>query len=307
MLQRTNSPQSRCADLARSYIELKTLKSSVREEAGAFDLPSILTGAVVVGVLTAGVLSSVFGIIPFAQDESVKQDLSAVRTAQGVARMQFGGYMDRPSLTSQGLLKSPASDLTVISTDASYWCANTTSETGKRFSASSDQEPREGDLCAGVHIPVTDPAPVVDPEDEDLGETWAIADDNLRMFIFTQVSNAQLGAGIDPIMSPDELRIEHARLITSLELGDLKISSLDGLQHADWLTYLNMNFTSVDDLTPLAGAENLQSLYMFAIPTIELSPLAGLSNLSFVQLDGTYIRNWEPVAHVETVEGRPLW
>lgn len=55
-----------------------------KSEAGAFDLPSILVGVVVVGILTAGVLASIFGVIPFAQDKGAQQDLGAVVTAQGV-------------------------------------------------------------------------------------------------------------------------------------------------------------------------------------------------------------------------------
>ncbi len=78
-------------------------KDTLRNEDGAFDLPSILTGVVAVGVLTAGVLGSIFGVIPFAQDNGAKQDLSAIKTAQGVAKTEGGNYLGLDSLNSSGL------------------------------------------------------------------------------------------------------------------------------------------------------------------------------------------------------------
>jgi type II secretory pathway pseudopilin PulG len=69
-----------------------------KNEAGAFDLPSILVGVVVVGVLTAGVLASIFGVIPFAQDKGAQQDLGAVVTAEGVFKAQTNGYADLAGL-----------------------------------------------------------------------------------------------------------------------------------------------------------------------------------------------------------------
>ena len=79
-------------------------RSALRSARGAFDLPSILVGVVVVGVLTAGVLASIFGVIPFAQDNGARQDLAAVRTAEGVALAKDGGFMTTDELYSAGYL-----------------------------------------------------------------------------------------------------------------------------------------------------------------------------------------------------------
>lgn len=80
------------------------LRSILRSAAGAFDLPSIITGVVVVGVLTAGVLATIFGIIPFAQENGAKQDLAAVRTAEGVALAKDGKFMTTDELYTAGYL-----------------------------------------------------------------------------------------------------------------------------------------------------------------------------------------------------------
>jgi hypothetical protein len=81
-----------------------TMKTALKGRAGAFDLPSIIVAVVVVGILTAGVLAAIFGIIPFAQDNGSKQDVAAVRTAEGVARTKDGKFMDTAGLTGAGYL-----------------------------------------------------------------------------------------------------------------------------------------------------------------------------------------------------------
>jgi alpha-tubulin suppressor-like RCC1 family protein/type II secretory pathway pseudopilin PulG len=77
-----------------------------RNEGGAFDLPSILVGVVVVGILTAGVLATIFGIIPFAQDNAARQDVAAMNTAQGVAKAKDGRFMTTDELVAAGYLSS---------------------------------------------------------------------------------------------------------------------------------------------------------------------------------------------------------
>jgi hypothetical protein len=81
-----------------------TMSSLLRQQRGAFDLPSIMTGVVVVGVLAAGVLATIFGIIPFAQDNGAKQDTAAIRTAEAVAMTKDGHYMDSAGLVAAGYL-----------------------------------------------------------------------------------------------------------------------------------------------------------------------------------------------------------
>jgi hypothetical protein len=83
-------------------------RTALRSERGAFDLPSIITGVVVVAILTAGVLAAIFGIIPFAQDNASKQDISAVRTAEAVAKTKDGRFMDTAGLTAAGYLPGNA-------------------------------------------------------------------------------------------------------------------------------------------------------------------------------------------------------
>ena len=113
-----------------------------KNEDGAFDLPSILVGVVVVGVLTAGVLASIFGVIPFAQDKGAQQDLSSVVTAEGVFKAQSNGYTNLAGLQAPGdaakgtagnLISANVKNLAVESSSVGSFTAATKSGSGKVF------------------------------------------------------------------------------------------------------------------------------------------------------------------------------
>lgn len=93
----------------------------LRSAAGAFDLPSILVGVVVVGVLSAGVLASIFSVIPFAQDGGARQDLAALTTAEGVAKARDARFAPFAGLTASGYLSSTPATL-AAGTDAAGSC-----------------------------------------------------------------------------------------------------------------------------------------------------------------------------------------
>lgn len=112
------------------------ISDAFRNEAGAFDLPSILVGVVVVGVLTAGVLASIFGVIPFAQDKGAVQDINAITTAQGVEKAQTGSYASAFNLTASQLL--PVLDSSKVdskTTSTGGWATAAKSGSGRIFLA----------------------------------------------------------------------------------------------------------------------------------------------------------------------------
>lgn len=115
-------------------------RKALRSSRGAFDLPSILVGVVVVGVLTAGVLASFFGVIPFAQDSGARQDLSAYRTAEGVAKAKDGRFLDSAALSVAGYAQKTPS--TAVGTDTAGTCyvGVARSGSGKMF-FSTDRTP----------------------------------------------------------------------------------------------------------------------------------------------------------------------
>ncbi|MET4144349.1 hypothetical protein, partial [Arthrobacter sp. UYCo732] len=138
--------------LTQAFSRIEASKSAAKvrvadafkNEAGAFDLPSILVGVVVVGVLTAGVLASIFGVIPFAQDKGAQQDLGAITTAQGVYKAQgtadiepgttFGA--DLTALKTENLVGQDVDNLYVAG-DSDSWAAITKSDSGQWFQVTS--------------------------------------------------------------------------------------------------------------------------------------------------------------------------
>lgn len=123
------------------------VSDAFKNEAGAFDLPSILVGVVVVGVLTAGVLASIFGVIPFAQDKGAEQNLGAVTTAQGVYKAQGSNdgtvqpgttfAADLGTIQAEKLVGADVKDVYVAG-DQDSWAALTKSQSGKWFQVTSE-------------------------------------------------------------------------------------------------------------------------------------------------------------------------
>ncbi|WP_043795115.1 hypothetical protein [Pseudarthrobacter chlorophenolicus] len=115
----------------------KLTADAFRNEHGAFDLPSILVGVVVVGILTAGVLATIFGVIPFAQDKGAEQDLDSVRTAQGVSKAKDGRFDTSTVLAGHRYLNMPENVGAVTDGPGSCYVAAARSGSGKTFIASS--------------------------------------------------------------------------------------------------------------------------------------------------------------------------
>lgn len=123
----------------KSALRLR-IRDAFKNEDGAFDLPSILVGVVVVGILTAGVLASIFGVIPFAQDKGAAQDLGAVVTAEGTYKamatpVAYGdlGQLQGATGESGALLGSGVKVGVVKSADSAHFTAAAKSGSGKVF------------------------------------------------------------------------------------------------------------------------------------------------------------------------------
>jgi hypothetical protein len=92
----------------------------LRSQAGAFDLNSVLIGAAVIAILVAGTLVTVFGIIPWSQDHSARQDLSSVKTAEGVAKVRLGSFKVKDELLTNQLMSD--ANTVAVGSDAQGTC-----------------------------------------------------------------------------------------------------------------------------------------------------------------------------------------
>lgn len=116
------------------------LSDAFKNEGGAFDLPSVIVGVVVVAILMVGVLASIFGVIPFAQDHGAKQDLGAITTAQGVYKAQItegGSYAtDLAAIKAKDLIGQDVNSIAVAGS-AGEWAATSKSGSGKFYVVTS--------------------------------------------------------------------------------------------------------------------------------------------------------------------------
>jgi len=104
---------------------------------GAVDLPSIIVGIIVVGVL-AGITSvTVLGIIPWAQDNSAKQALTSLSTAQNSYKQVYDIYGTQAQLVEKKLLAANDKTCSIVATNGLTYSSASKSTTGKMFASDS--------------------------------------------------------------------------------------------------------------------------------------------------------------------------
>lgn len=85
--------------------------------------------------------------------------------------------------------------------------------------------------------------------------------------------------------------------LTSLQLSNLGVQQLTGLQHASNLRRLFANNNNIVDLSPLKNLSALTDLQLRGNPLQDLTPLAGLS-LQTIDLAGTKVSDIEPLGRM---------
>lgn len=114
----------------------------LRSAAGAIDLASILTGAIVLGIISAIAMAGIFGVIPWAQNLTAQQDLSMVRAAQSAAKIKEGVFLNRQELLDSEYIAHAPTGVLDIDADATgdCWVASSTSGSGKTYYATSESK-----------------------------------------------------------------------------------------------------------------------------------------------------------------------
>lgn len=120
-------------------------------EHGAFDIASIIVGVVLLGILVGGIITTTQGLVPWAQDKSTKQDLSAIVTAEQVYKAastdQYGktsatfGTLTELKTAPASLLPSDvvASSAFALDADAGNYWAVKKGRSGKWFGVNEEE------------------------------------------------------------------------------------------------------------------------------------------------------------------------
>ena len=96
------------------------------------------------------------------------------------------------------------------------------------------------------------------------------------------------------------------RDLTSLNVGDLGIADLSGLEFATGLTGLAIFGNQITDLTPITGLTKLEHLLMWVNPISDITPLANLTNLLGLDAGGCHITDITPLANLTQLTGLNL-
>ena len=88
------------------------------------------------------------------------------------------------------------------------------------------------------------------------------------------------------------------RSLISLDVADLGIADLTGLEHATEITWLAIPGNDIADLTPIAALTNLEALLMWWNPVEDLTPLSNLHQLRHIDANGCQISDLAPLAHL---------
>jgi hypothetical protein len=113
------------------------LRAVLTNQAGVIDLGSIMTGVIVLGILTSAAAAAVMGIVPYSQDEFAKNSLKSVRSAEVSASMRDGKYKDYRQLVDQGHLGENNAFTIGLGDSGSCYVASARSDSGATFYVTS--------------------------------------------------------------------------------------------------------------------------------------------------------------------------
>lgn len=127
-----------------------------KNEEGAIDLASIMVGVVVIGVIGGVVAATVFAVVPWTQDNSAKQQLDTINSAQSAyyglsssanslpQNHKMNSYANSIELKEAGLLEQGSNYCSVKTGDGTGYQAFVYSASGRTWTVSnSNTEPSE--------------------------------------------------------------------------------------------------------------------------------------------------------------------
>ncbi len=112
---------------------------------------------------------------------------------------------------------------------------------------------------------------------------------------------AATGATVGPLTCSD------LAVLTSLEVRDTGITSLDGIEYANHLTFLGLSGNDVSNLAPLSGLVGLTGLNLDLNPIPGIDALADLVNLRYLSIGGTPTSDLTVVAGMAELELLYAW
>ena len=128
------------------------IRSLLLDRSGVVDLGSVVVGVVVTSILSLGVTATVFGVIPWSQDNAAQQSVATVSSAQGVASNKSGRFLSGDGLVAGGYLQKGSAFATDTDGQGDCFVTVATSGSGKVF-YNSNKAPDPAPLTASTKSP----------------------------------------------------------------------------------------------------------------------------------------------------------
>lgn len=242
----------------------------LRNSKGAIDLMSTLFGVLVIAILAAVAIAGFTLLLPWVQDEVIKNQLSNISSAQSIhkhmSKPSAYGTMRDTDLTINGSKVFPADPpkyCTVALNDGKNYVSYGVSDSGKVFTNTDLQTKIVETTFATA---VADCPDLVNPSVVSVSGVWVIEDDVLRGRVKTLL-------GVAPA---DDLLLSHASLLDNTYSPSLDLSGIAtfaGLEQATNLTQLSSQWSTETDTAGVA-------LWTLCPATgVNLADNRGLSNI----------------------------
>lgn len=150
------------ARAAAAMAKKGSLKEAFKNETGAVDLASIMVGIIVLGIIAGVIAAVVFAVIPWSQNNSAKNQLDSVASAEstyiglsadgavpGNGTAPVNSYGTEDQLNAAGLGNFKDAGVTITTTaptagEGATYTATITSKTGKVYQiTNSNTKPTE--------------------------------------------------------------------------------------------------------------------------------------------------------------------
>jgi len=112
------------------------VKNSLRSEKGIFDLPSIMMGVVVTGILAAVTSAALILVVPWFQDNTAKNDINLIKVAETSSYNDTSMYTSFANLKTKNYLQKAMSTnaCVVLSATSGDYTVYVTSQSNTIFS-----------------------------------------------------------------------------------------------------------------------------------------------------------------------------
>lgn len=133
------------------------MQKALKKETGMLDLASIITGAVITGILGAITAATFIVIVPWFQDKTAQDDINLIKVAEDSHYSDKGSYGDLAALDANNYLNKTLSTAACVAPSTATNAADYTIYVTSKSKTIFRYKPSDAKGIAVSSIPVTTP------------------------------------------------------------------------------------------------------------------------------------------------------